>query len=554
MSTPSSRFEGERAELAAVLTSGIFDRSPNLYRFLSFVCEKYFRGEGDAVKEYSVAIEALGRGADFDQKRDSIVRVEAHRLRKRLDDYYRSEGANHRYRIILPAGSYVPQFIDREESIAAPEDSEHPPAGAMESQPAGNAEVLEAIEPPQLVSAPTPGPPPPANLPPMPSPLAAASQRFPVGRGIAILSVLLLVVAAAFTWNEMNRSTAKSVEPEPTAFAASSIARSPSLDAEGETGIRIMAGSSISSFVDRFGHTWTGDAYFSGGTAVETRLRTLHFTSVPEIYAYRREGEFSYDIPVPPGNYELRLHFVEPIFGMDKLAGGGETSRLFNVDLNGERVLTSFDIVADAFGDDCADIKVFRDVRPASDGKVHLRFTAGQHESPILSALELVPSHPGRMNPVRIVASDRGFYDGQGNLWQADNYVLGGRTVRRSPVELPGVDGNLFASERYGNFSYMVPVAVGGKYRVRLHFCERWFGPNTHAGGGKGSRVFDVTANGRALLTAFDIFEQAGATDIPIVKEFAGIEANAQGKLILQFIPRENYALINAIEVIDDGK
>jgi hypothetical protein len=366
------------------------------------------------------------------------------------------------------------------------------------------------------------------------------------------VGILGVVLVSAYVWSTMDRSTAIPGEAA-AARAASSLPPAPSLDAEGENGIRILAGSPLSSFVDRFGHTWTGDTFFNGGGGIETRLRALHYTAVPELYAYRREGEFSYDIPVPPGVYELRLHFAEPIFGMDKLAGGGETSRLFNVELNGVRILTSFDIVADAFGENNADVKIFRDVKPAPDGKIHLRFTAGQHESPVLSALEVVPSQPGRTIPIRIVANDRGFYDAQGNLWQADNYVLGGRTVRRNPIEQPGIDGNLFASERYGNFSYMVPVAAGSKYRVRLHFCERWFGPDSHAGGGKGSRVFDVTANGRVLLTAFDIFAEAGGTDIPLVKEFAGIEANAQGKLILHFVPRENYALINAIEVLDDG-
>ncbi|MDZ7638258.1 MAG: malectin domain-containing carbohydrate-binding protein [Bryobacterales bacterium] len=170
------------------------------------------------------------------------------------------------------------------------------------------------------------------------------------------------------------------------------------------------------------------------------------------------------------------MHFAEPIFGLDKLAGGGETSRLFNVSLNGEPILVSFDIVADAFGENNTDIKVFKDVQPAADGRLHLRFTAGQHESPILSALEVIPSKPGLMNPVRIVASDRGFYDPDGDLWQADNFVSGGRIVRRSPIELPNVNGNLFASERYGNFTYMIPVAVNGRYRVRIHFCERCFG------------------------------------------------------------------------------
>lgn len=536
--------EDERAELAAILGSGIFDRSPNLYRFLSFVCEKYFRGEGEEVKEYSVAVEALGRGADFDQKRDSIVRVEAHRLRKRLDDYYRSEGAGHRYRIILPAGSYVPQFIDRTREATA-EIVEIPavtPQSAVKYLPPADASPAGAasagVGPASL----------PATVPTVRPARWSRALRLRVAAAVGGFGLL---VVAMFIWTEMNRSTAKMAKETSSALAASTLP--PSLDAEGENGIRVLAGSPLSSFVDRFGHTWTGDSYFNGGTGVETRLRTLHYTAVPELYTYRREGEFSYDIPVPPGNYELRLHFAEPIFGMDKLAGGGETSRLFNVDLNGVRVLTSFDIIADAFGENNADVKVFRDVKPASDGKIHLRFTAGQHESPVLSALEVVPSQPGRLNPIRIVANDRGFYDGQGNLWQADNYVLGGRTVRRNPIEQPGIDGNLFASERYGNFSYMIPVAAGGKYRLRLHFCERWFGPETHAGGGKGSRVFDVTANGRALLTAFDVFEQAGGTDIPLVKEFAGVEANSQGKLILHFIPRENYALLNAIEVLDDG-
>src|SRR5256885_3659526 len=44
-----------------------------------------FRSQSSQIKEYNIAVEALGRAPDFDQKKDSIVRVEAHRLRKRLD-------------------------------------------------------------------------------------------------------------------------------------------------------------------------------------------------------------------------------------------------------------------------------------------------------------------------------------------------------------------------------------------------------------------------------------------------------------------------------------
>ena len=78
---------------------------------LTYVCAKYFEGAGEQIKEYNIAVEALGRPADFDQKRDSIVRVEAHRLRKRLREYYEADGADHAIRIEIPPGQYAPRFL-----------------------------------------------------------------------------------------------------------------------------------------------------------------------------------------------------------------------------------------------------------------------------------------------------------------------------------------------------------------------------------------------------------------------------------------------------------
>ena len=77
----------ERAEVEHLLSSGMFQRAPLLARLLTYICEKTLSGQADEVKEYNIAVEALGRPADFDQRRDAIVRVEAHRLRKRLDAY-----------------------------------------------------------------------------------------------------------------------------------------------------------------------------------------------------------------------------------------------------------------------------------------------------------------------------------------------------------------------------------------------------------------------------------------------------------------------------------
>src|SRR5438874_1592645 len=117
-------FRQERHELATILESGILNRAPNLAQLLTYVCAKYFEGAGSQIKEYNIAVEALGRPPDFDQKKDSIVRVEAHRLRKRLRQYYESEGSARALRILIPPGQYVPQFVYREEAPSVPAVSE----------------------------------------------------------------------------------------------------------------------------------------------------------------------------------------------------------------------------------------------------------------------------------------------------------------------------------------------------------------------------------------------------------------------------------------------
>ena len=113
-------------------------------------------------------------------------------------------------------------------------------------------------------------------------------------------------------------------------------------------------------------------------------------------------------------------------------------------------------------------------------------------------------------------------------------------------------DPQIYGSERYGNFSYAIPVG-DGRYTVKLHFAETYWGPNEQGGGGVGSRVFDVYCNGIALLRNFDMYKEVGPRQ-QIVKSFHGLQPNGQGKLLLSFVPRKNYANISAIEVIDEGK
>ena len=107
-------FEQERREIETVLASASFSRAPSLAQLLTYICNRYFAGDADQIKEYNIAVEALSRPAEFDQKKDSIVRVEAHRLRRRLREYYATEGASHAIHIVVPSGQYVPRFVPRE--------------------------------------------------------------------------------------------------------------------------------------------------------------------------------------------------------------------------------------------------------------------------------------------------------------------------------------------------------------------------------------------------------------------------------------------------------
>src|SRR5438270_5598295 len=101
----------ERMEVDLIMRSGIFEKAPRLEKFFLYICRLHFEGRADEIKEYSIALEALGRSSDFDAKKDSIVRVEAHRLRKRLEEYYRGAGSDDALHIIIPNGQYRPQFV-----------------------------------------------------------------------------------------------------------------------------------------------------------------------------------------------------------------------------------------------------------------------------------------------------------------------------------------------------------------------------------------------------------------------------------------------------------
>jgi adenylate cyclase len=107
--------EAIHAELDRVLSSATFIRSKRLGRFLRFTVEQCLDGRQTALKEYLVGVEVFNKLETFDPRIDSIVRVEARRLRSKLERYYQTEGREDQVVIQFRKGSYVPMILTREQ-------------------------------------------------------------------------------------------------------------------------------------------------------------------------------------------------------------------------------------------------------------------------------------------------------------------------------------------------------------------------------------------------------------------------------------------------------
>ena len=129
-SDPLPPADAVRAELDRILTSDGFTNAGRLSRLLRFVVERTIDGRADEIKEYVLGVEVFDRGADYDPRLDSIVRVEARRLRTKLDEFYALNPAPSGVAIRLKRGSYVPLFETTMPAAALPAEMPAPSAGA----------------------------------------------------------------------------------------------------------------------------------------------------------------------------------------------------------------------------------------------------------------------------------------------------------------------------------------------------------------------------------------------------------------------------------------
>ena len=136
------------AQLDRILQSHTFQGSESLRSFLRFVVSQTIEDHEDQLKEYTIATEVFGRAESYNPKIDSVVRVQAGRLRVKLQEYYATEGKSDAIVIELPKGHYKPIF--------QPQEGTNPPqVFAVSSTPAfeetDSASSRSVASPPKTV-------------------------------------------------------------------------------------------------------------------------------------------------------------------------------------------------------------------------------------------------------------------------------------------------------------------------------------------------------------------------------------------------------------------
>jgi hypothetical protein len=170
--TPSS--EEDKAavvqQLERLLQNPHFHKSKRFPVFLKFVVSEALAGRADNLKERTLGIEVFGKDPNYDTTEDPIVRVTAGEIRKRIAQYYQEPGHEHEIRVLLPPGSYAPQFCFPEEAKAVNHKEQVVPVEALLPKPV----------------------------------FTFATRTFSWGTFLAAFAVLTAIIGAGFGWQALH--------------------------------------------------------------------------------------------------------------------------------------------------------------------------------------------------------------------------------------------------------------------------------------------------------------------------------------------------------------
>ena len=121
--------EATHAQVERIIQSKNLRLSEVQRRLLTYLVEKSLAGEADDLKEYTIGVDAFGKPPSYDPRQESVVRMHVARLRQKLADYYRTEGAADPIFLDLPKGGFKMIFEARPAPVAAESGTAQPIAG-----------------------------------------------------------------------------------------------------------------------------------------------------------------------------------------------------------------------------------------------------------------------------------------------------------------------------------------------------------------------------------------------------------------------------------------
>ena len=302
-------------------------------------------------------------------------------------------------------------------------------------------------------------------------------------------------------------------------------------------GVVFAVNAGGSAFQASNGITYQADKGFSGGSIYKTS-NSISNTGDDILYQSERNGNFSYAIPVANGTYEITFKVAE-IF--HSTAG----KRQFDIWMeNGNEAFVDVDIYKSVGKNVAYDLVKLVSV---TDGVLNIDFRTDIDNAKISafhvkSATNMAPATTLTAANSLVYAINAGgtaFLASNGITYQADRYFSGGSTYANSSMISNTEDDILYRSERYGNFSYALPVA-NGTYEITLRFAEIY-----HLASGK--RQFDALVEGAEVISNLDIYQSVGSkTALDIVKTVNVTD----GILNLQFRTDIDNAKLSAFHVI----
>ena len=342
------------------------------------------------------------------------------------------------------------------------------------------------------------------------------------------------------------------------------------------------------TYTDEEKNVWLGDQEllegrtwgFVGGDGLfrsEQYITFVKDTKAPGAMMAERFGVAKYAFQVPPGDYTVRLHFME---GYHAMYTPG--TRVFSVAVNGQPVAEHLDVRKEAGEIAKAILREAKSVA-AADGKIEIVFTQEtQDQRPVINGIEILGEKP-LAAPFALQLGDaegkalaplpdlgkplyrvccgmvsflKGYrYMGGGaapwredQVWKdgADFGAVGGSADPRGVDDkVTPVSRSAYSFERSGLTAYRFKVPAGAKCRVRLHVAETWRDNNA-----AGKRVFDVVAGEQVLAAGVDPFALAGAPRKAAHVDLAECTAGPDGMLEIRFVAKtEQKPLVNGIEV-----